>query len=215
MTSRLGVYGGMFDPVHNGHIDAARFAVSLLNLDRLLLVPCANPNHRDPATASSEHRLRMLALAIADFRKLAVDSREIERGGVSYAVDTLAALQAEGAAAGEPCILVFILGLDAFNTLPHWHQWQRIFELAHLLVLNRSGAELDENVAAETGLAERRVRSPDELFVANSGKIYLAEDFDYVLSSTEVRSSLRANESTAQMLDEKVRLYIEDNRLYR
>lgn len=215
MTSRLGVYGGMFDPVHNGHVDAARFAVSLLKLDRLLLVPCANPNHRDPATASSEHRLRMLAMAIADYRKLEIDAREIERGGVSYAVDTLAELRQEGESRGEAVKLVFVLGLDAFNTLPSWHQWHRIFELAHLLVLHRGGAELNEETAAETELATRRVSDPEELFAADSGRIYFAQDFDYILSSTEVRSSLRANDSTEHMLDEKVRLYIEDHRLYR
>jgi len=201
----------MFDPVHNGHIDAARFAVSRLNLDRLLLVPCANPNHRDPATASAEHRLRMLAMAVADFRKLAVDAREIEREGISYAVDTLAELRE----AGEYQQLVFIMGLDAFNTLPQWHQWQRILELSHLLVLNRSGARLDDKVATATDLAARRVSEPEALFAKPSGGIFFAEDFDYVLSSTEVRSSLRANDNTAQMLDEKVRLYIEDHKLYR
>lgn len=211
MTSRLGVYGGMFDPVHNGHIDAARFAVSLLNLDRLLLIPCATPNHRDPATASAEHRLRMLALAIADYRKLAADAREIEREGISYAVDTLAELRDEG----DYQELVFVMGLDAFNTLPQWHQWQRILELCHVLVLNRDGARLDEQAATAIGLASRRVDTPEALFAEHSGRIYVAEDFDYGLSSTQVRSSLRANERTEKMLDEKVRLYIEDHRLYR
>ncbi len=211
MTSRLGVYGGMFDPVHNGHIDAARYAVSLLNLDRLLLIPCATPNHRDPATASAEHRLRMLAMAIADYRKLAADAREIEREGVSYAVDTLAELRDEG----DYQQLVFVMGLDAFNTLPQWHQWQRILELSHVLVLNREGARLDDQAATATGLASRRVDTPEELFAEDRGSIYVAEDFDYGLSSTQVRRSLRANERTDKMLDEKVRLYIEDHRLYR
>jgi nicotinate-nucleotide adenylyltransferase len=201
----------MFDPVHNGHIDAARYAVSLLNLDRLLLIPCAVPNHRDPATASSEDRLRMLALASADYRKLAVDAREIEREGVSYAVDTLAELRQQA----DYQQLVFVMGLDAFNTLPQWHQWQRILELSHLLVLNRNGARLDDSVAIETDLTARRVSDPEALFAEQCGRIYVAEDFDYLLSSTAVRSSLRANEDTTAMLDEKVRLYIEDHRLYR
>jgi nicotinate-nucleotide adenylyltransferase len=201
----------MFDPVHNGHIDAARYAVSLLNLDRLLLIPCATPNHRDPATASAEHRLRMLAMAIADYRKLAADAREIEREGVSYAVDTLAELRDEG----DYQQLVFVMGLDAFNTLPQWHQWQRILELSHVLVLNREGARLDDQAATATGLASRRVDTPEELFAEDRGSIYVAEDFDYGLSSTQVRRSLRANERTDKMLDEKVRLYIEDHRLYR
>ena len=63
MISRLGILGGMFDPVHNGHLEAARYAVQKLQLDLLRLIPCYLPNHRDPAVSDANHRLRMLALA--------------------------------------------------------------------------------------------------------------------------------------------------------
>ncbi len=211
MTGRLGVYGGMFDPVHNGHIAAARTAVAELGLDKLLLVPCANPNHRDPATADSRQRLQMLELAAADYRKLEVDDREIRRQGLSYSVDTLAELQES-----EDCEqLVFVLGMDSFNTLIQWHRWQSILSLCHLLVLGRQQSGPDADTARAIELDQRRVETADELFSREVGNILMFEDFNAAVSSTEVRSALRMNEDTSTMLDEKVQLYIEDNRLYR
>jgi nicotinate-nucleotide adenylyltransferase len=201
----------MFDPVHNGHIEAARTAVAELGLDKLLLVPCANPNHRDPATADSRQRLQMLELAVANYRRLEVDDREIRRQGLSYTVDTLAELRGS-----EDCEqLVFVLGMDSFNTLIRWHEWQSILNLCHLLVLGRQHSKPDAEIARAVELDQRRVESADELFSKAVGNILIFEDFDAAVSSTEVRSSLRMNEDSSTMLDEKVQLYIEDNRLYR
>ena len=211
MTSRIGVYGGMFDPVHIGHIKAASYAAELLELDQVLLIPCATPNHRDPAKASAEQRASMLRLAIQGRPRLKVDCREIERPGVSYAVDTLQSLHDEHSD-GQ---LVFILGLDSFNTLLQWYQWPRLFELAHLLVLNREAGQMDPSVCAEIDYSRRLVGAPGQLFNSASGNIWFARDFDFEVSSSEVRDRLRANEGTGTMLDEKVSLFIEDNRLYR
>lgn len=211
MTSRIGVYGGMFDPVHIGHIKAATFASKLLELDQVLLVPCAIPNHREAACASAEQRISMLQLATQGRKRLKVDGREITRPGISYAVDTVQSLRDEYP--NEQ--LVFILGLDSFNTLPQWHEWRRLFELAHLLVLNRSGGELDQLVCDEVDFSRRLVAEPQQLFSKASGNICFAQDFDIDVSSTRVRDLLRANEETGNLLDEKVGLFIDDNKLYR
>lgn len=201
----------MFDPVHLSHIAAARFAVSHLDLDKLLLVPCATPNHRDPATANAEQRLQMLRLASADYRDLEVDDREIRREGVSYTVDTLAELREKA----ECEQLVFVLGMDAFKAFTEWHDWQRILTLSHLLVLHRDGELPAAELADEVELSQREVADADALFASPAGNILLAQDFTEPVSSTEVRRSLRMNENTEAMLDEKVRLFIEDHRLYR
>ena len=211
MTSRIGVYGGMFDPVHCGHIRAANYAARLLELDRVLLIPCAIPNHRGPAAASPDQRVSMLRLAIQGRPKLEVDCREIERPGVSYAVETLQSLRDEL----NDEQLVFILGLDSFNTLPQWHEWQRLFDLAHLLVLNRQDGSLSDSVCQQIDCRNRLVNKPAELFNKTSGNIWFAEEFAIDVSSSSVRDKLRANEGTGNMIDEKVSLFIEDNRLYR
>src|SRR5690606_2685035 len=112
-AARIGVMGGMFDPVHSGHLQVALTAWHLLELDQLRLVPCHVPNHRAPATATSAQRLEMLQLAAAREPRLRVDAREMERDGISYTVDTLASLRNDFPSSA----LVLVLGMDAFAGL--------------------------------------------------------------------------------------------------
>jgi nicotinate-nucleotide adenylyltransferase len=210
MISRLGVLGGMFDPVHNGHIDAARYARDVLLLDTLKLIPCFKPNHREEAAASSAHRLQMLHLALANEPGLEVDAMEIERGGVSYTVESLAAIRSSQGAEQ----IVFVLGLDSFNTLTQWHRWQEILNLCHLFVLARQGLKPGKELAQTLQLDLRRVAEVRQLFAAPSGNILLAEDFNYQASSTEVRDCLRRGDDVSALLDPEVYAYIQANQLY-
>ena len=89
MIAKLGVLGGMFDPVHNGHIDAARYAKDLLSLDLVNLIPCNIPNHKVQSYAPAEDRLAMIELAIRDESGIEVDDIELQRPSVSYSVETL------------------------------------------------------------------------------------------------------------------------------
>ncbi|MEQ8406985.1 MAG: nicotinate-nucleotide adenylyltransferase [Gammaproteobacteria bacterium] len=211
MIKRLGLFGGMFDPVHNGHLDAARFAQAELALDSLRLVPCATPNHRDSARVAGKHRLQMLRLAIADEEGMVADDIELTRPGVSYSVDTLTQVR-------EQVItehIVFILGLDAFCSLTKWHNWQQMFELCHLFILGRAGNRIDSATLSATEFAQRQVNTAEEMFASSHGKILLAEEFSYEASSSAVRKALRMHDDVSPLLHPKVQLYIEDNRLYR
>ena len=89
MKSRLGVLGGMFDPIHNGHVEAARFACQLLSLDLVKMIPCHIPNHRDSAVSNTTHRLNMLRLAIGSDGRLEPDDIELRKNRVSYSVETM------------------------------------------------------------------------------------------------------------------------------
>lgn len=211
MSSRLGILGGMFDPVHNGHVAAARFAVESLSLDLLKMVPCHIPNHREQLQLSAQHRLKMLDLALRFENKLAVDDCEIRRGGVSYAVDTVADMRANG----NWDQIVFVLGVDAFNGLPQWHEWQTLLQTCHLFVLGRQNQPVAaSSVALEIGLEQRRVVEPEHLFEAPVGQIFIAEDFDVELSSTQVREALAKGDDVAPLIDAQVCEYISDNALY-
>ncbi len=201
----------MFDPVHNGHLDAARFVLGKLALDSLKMIPCATPNHRDAARVQAQHRLQMLRLALADEEKIEADDIELTRTGVSYSVDTLQELTDRGISKQ----LVFVLGLDAFNAITQWHEWQKMFALSHLCVLGRPGTLLDEEALAPVGLEQRLVSSADELFASSAGKVLLLEEFQYDASSSGVRRALRMEEDVSSLLPTKVQLYIDDNRLYR
>lgn len=210
MISRLGVYGGMFDPVHKGHIHAACHVRDLLGLELVKLIPCKQPNHRENALASSGDRVAMLELAIADEGALEVDTCELEREGVSYAVETLEYLRGKYGAAQ----LVFILGMDSFNSLTAWHRWESLQDLCHLLVLSRQGEKPDSQLAETLYLDDRKVEQPAQLFSKPSGNIYIDTGFAHHASSSQVRRGLIEEESIEDLLDSNVFNFIVEHGLY-
>jgi len=220
MRQRIGVMGGMFDPVHTGHISAAVTALDCLSLDELRLIPCATPFHRDAAVADADDRLAMLKLAAQTDARLLVDDRELKRQGISYTVDTLLSLHV-----GFPdSILVLVLGEDAFLGLPHWHKWQQLFELCHICVINRPATgqlqRSDDSGAPQAlqrELVSRQVHKVDELFSKQTGRIFLLNKEALQIASNELRKQLRAgaDSSAATMLPAAVSHYIAEHNLYR
>ena len=146
------LYGGTFDPVHDGHIAVALAAACALETT-IALLPSADPPHRAPPGASAEQRAAMLDLAVAGYPRLWVDRRELHREGPSYTVDTLRAVRAE-IGPREP--LVWLLGADAFRDLPIWREWRALFVLAHFVVAVRPGHALDRLNADLVQKAEGR-----------------------------------------------------------
>jgi len=139
------VYGGTFDPVHEGHVAIAQAAADALDARCALLIPCGDPPHRQRPRAPGPARAQMLRLAFAVDPRFAVDERELRRSGPSYTVDTLSELRRE---LGPDLPIVLLLGVDAANGLPSWHQPQRLPALAHLLVVARPNIALDAKVYA-------------------------------------------------------------------
>ena len=130
----LGVFGGTFDPVHLGHLSVAWEAAELLDAE-VRLIPTNVPPHRPPPMASADERVAMLRVALRGQDRLTLDTRELERSGPSYTVDTLAELRAE---LGQRA-LVLLVGADMFAQLPAWDRWHELFDLAHVGVLSRPG----------------------------------------------------------------------------
>src|SRR4029453_3192092 len=139
MRSVLGVFGGTFDPIHCGHLELAREVRAGLNLDAVRFIPAGDPPHRAAPVAPAIHRLAMVELAIADDPGLEVDTREIQRRGRSYSVETLEDLRCEAPA--RP--LALIVGGDAFLGFPGWHRWRELFALAHVIVVARPGVSFE------------------------------------------------------------------------
>ncbi len=183
----LAVFGGTFDPIHLGHLCVAWEASELLDAD-VLMMPSGIPPHRSPPVASAPQRLAMLEVALRRQSRLIVDARELARSGPSYTVDTLTELRAEN---GERP-LVLLLGADAFAGLPGWHDWRRLFELAHIGVLSRPGgqASLPEELQRETG--DRWVDNPAVLQSAPAGRLVALAVTPLAISATRIRELLAA-----------------------
>lgn len=181
----LAIFGGTFDPVHVGHLSVAWEASELLDAE-VRLVPANVPPHRSAPRASAAQRVAMLRAALRGQDRLRLDTRELDREGPSYSVDTLAGLRRE--AAGRPLIL--LLGMDAFNGLSSWHRWRELFGLAHVGVLKRPGVEraLPSELAAE--VAPRRTGDIAALHAETAGRVVELDVTPLEVSATRIRQLL-------------------------
>jgi len=214
MPQAIGIFGGTFDPIHFGHLRPALELQEQLGLQRMLMLPCAVPPHRPQPLASSEQRLAMLQLAIADEPTLELDQRELQRGGPSYMVDTLHSLREE--LGNTP--LCLCLGLDAFLGLPGWHRWQELLELAHIAVAHRPGWKLEQTMIAPElqRLMESHLRTESTaLSESPAGAILLQPVTQLAISATDIRERIAAGHSARYLMPEQVWNYIQEKQLYR
>lgn len=137
MSSRVGLLGGTFNPIHNGHLAIARETREALELDRVVLIPTGDPPHKpQEGLAPARHRYEMVRLAIASDPLLALSDVEVRRAGKSYSIDTVRLLQTEY---GKEARLYFLIGLDAFLELPTWRDPETLLTLCSFVVLSRPG----------------------------------------------------------------------------
>jgi nicotinate-nucleotide adenylyltransferase len=210
---RVGVMGGMFDPIHLGHLQAAARVRQKLALDAVLLVPCGNPVHRGKAFASADERCAMVALAIEQEPWLQLDLREAHSAAPSYTFDTLAALHAE-----QPAVSwQLLLGIDAFLTLPAWKQWLQLLVMANLVVMTRPGYQLREAAMPLELLAEwseRRVADAAAFQQCQQGAILCLDVQSAALSSTQVRHLVKTGADLGPILHPAVAAHIRRRGLY-
>lgn len=219
MTRRcIVVLGGSFDPVHLGHVALAEYFVRLLTPDELRLLPTGNPWQKSALQAASADRIEMLRLA---FRRqpvpVVIDDQEIRRGKPTYTIDTLRALRAE---CGPAASIVFLLGADQLRQLHTWHEWEKLFDYAHLCAASRPGFSMDNahlppEVAREFS---RRAATAVQIHDAPHGLSYLARNLAVDVSATRIRSAMQCDAGTASLkplLPAAVLDYIEQHHLYR
>lgn len=149
----LAILGGTFDPIHHGHLRAAWEAAEALDAD-VRLVPARTPPHRPPPVADAAGRVALLRAALSGQDRLGIDTRELDREGPSYTVDTLASLRAE---IGADRPLVLLVGADAFAGLASWRRWEELFGFAHIGVLTRPGSGHEPSPELAAFIAGRRV----------------------------------------------------------
>lgn len=206
----VALLGGTFDPIHFGHLRTALEIKQQLGLDEMRLIPCHVPAHREPPTFPAAERLKMVQLAIENEPELTCDAREIERNGVSYTVDTLASLRED---LGKEVALVLVVGMDAFLSLPTWHEWQSIPQFAHILVAARPGASGPSAGVMERFLHAREATEVKELKEAAYGRVLMQRMTPLEISSTHIRDLVRRNQSPRYLLPDSVWDYMQQNLL--
>jgi len=208
----LGILGGTFDPVHNAHLAIARLSLEVLGLTRVLWMPTGAPGYRIAPLAPGEDRVAMLERAIAGEPRYAIDVRELAPRHSGYTVDTLAALRTEY---GDQVPLVLLMGGDQFAKLDGWHQWRRLFGLAHLAVFERSGRGPKASGAVHAELVARRAPHEGDWRRHPAGTVLCVEMAPLEISATAIRRAIARGEDVARLLPRAVLDYIGARRLYR
>lgn len=183
----IGIFGGTFAPIHNGHLQLALTARDRLGLSQVRLVPAARPPLRGQPRVSAARRLEWVKLAIQGHPRLVADDRELKRDGASYTVDTLASLREEF----PRTPLCLLLGQDAAQQLPQWQRWESLLDYAHLVFFNRPGVQPHFPVPLARVLREREAHEPSELHKALAGLWWHCEMPPVDLSASAIRAALR------------------------
>lgn len=207
---KIAIYGGTFDPVHKGHIATALTIQKIFRFDAFHFVPCKNPLLKPKASASAEHRVHMLQLALDMHPQFTVDCREIQRNTPSRMVDTLDSFRLELPKAS----ITLILGMDAFLSLPAWYDWERLPELAHLLVIQRPGVTPHFSVPLQQLLKKYQTDDLQQLNNNEAGSILFLDAGYFDISSTDVREYIQTGRDVTSLLDRQVLDYIQDKKLY-
>ena len=206
----LGILGGTFDPIHYGHLRPAQEIFRALDLAEIRFIPAANPPHRRTPVATAEQRSRMVALAVAGIPGFVVDKREIDRGGLSYTVETLESLRQEWGSRS----LCLMMGTDAFEGIGSWHQADRLPTLANIIVMTRPGWNISGSLALPSWAQDRIERDQKKLNQHISGKIVFQAVTPQPISATQVRKAIAHGEPVENFMPAAVLEYIRTNRIY-
>jgi len=206
----LALLGGTFDPVHYAHLRCADDARVNLGLESLSLLPAGVPPHRVSPQASKAQRLKMLQLALAEFPQLQIDTRELDRDGPSYMVDTLQELRNESP--HRPLLLV--IGQDAANDLDRWQRWQDLFELAHIVIMTRPGQRPAYRSELEQKIERRLHADVQSLLESTAGGVLALQVEAIDVCATTIKTMISLGRSPRGMLPGPVLDYINEEGLY-
>ena len=201
----IGILGGTFDPIHEGHFHIAKQVLNRLGLEQVQFMPCSLPVHRGEPHASANDRCAMIELMIANQPAFVLNTLELDRGGPSFMIDSLREIRDQ-----IDSTLVLVLGADTFNDFTNWKSPHEILQLAHLVVCHRPGYEVDPEI-----FREYRVDFPVALSERSAGAILMLEVEANDCSSSAVRAALVQGNRPEQCIRPVVANYIDEHHLYR
>lgn len=196
--TRIGLFGGTFDPIHYGHLNAAWQSLQTLALEQVWFIPNHLPPHRARPQASAVQRVAMIELAIADIQAFQVNRVEVDKNKPSYTIDTLIALQQHHADAE----FYWLMGNDSFNSLPSWHRWQEISRYARLIVLTRPGHPLKISPELEAWLSQ----------AGNQVKSVAITELN--IASTDIKQQFQLKQVPRFLLPDAVLDYCQQQQIY-
>ena len=204
---RIAILGGTLDPIHNGHLAAAHSVAEAFQVDEVHFVPAFSPPHKQTKGITSPfHRFAMVALATISFGHFRASTIEVDALERRYTVETLEAMKQTYPGAH----LLFIVGTDMYQEIETWKNFRRLFELAHLVIVNRPGFPFREDVAPFTVLEQTQTPS----LPVSSAAVFYLPFVKLPISSTEIREECKRGEQVSQWLPPEVWSYIERNKLY-
>ena len=208
----IGFFGGTFNPIHYGHLRSALELRESLQLAEVRMVPAAEPPHRAAPACPAAVRAELVALAVADEPGLSCDSRELERDGPSYTIDSLRELRAE---LGGQTSLCLIVGADAVAGLESWHRWRELIDYAHLVVIARPGWELPASGTVADWLQQHSTGAAETLQHNPCGRVILQQLRPLAIASTEIRELVASGRSPRYLVPDVVWERIRELDLYR
>jgi nicotinate-nucleotide adenylyltransferase len=213
---RAAIYGGTFDPVHNGHLKVARRVQKLFGLEQVIFVPaCVPPHKRGTGITSAYHRFAMLSLATEHDERLRVSTIELEQPDRPYAVETVARMQER---LGSNCRLFFVMGADSWSEITTWREWERLLTMCDHIVVTRPGYEVNANASLAESLIDVRGKSDEAvqaIITSPAPQIFLTDAVFEDVSATDIRTAAQGNDELINMVPPEVAAYIKKYGLYR
>ena len=208
----IGILGGTFDPVHNGHLRLAIEFFERLNLEQLKLIPLHLPPHRDPPVANPEQRLAMLQLALENTEGIFIDECELRKDKTSYTIETITLVKNE---IGDVPVCL-LMGMDAFVKIHTWYRWNELLDLVHIAIADRPGNNINEYDQAVAELIKTHLTGHlSDLHETTAGKIIKLTVPMLDISATQIRNIIASDRSARGLLPDTVIAYINSKNLYK
>jgi len=207
---KIGIFGGTFNPIHFGHLRVALECKQALSLDEMRMMICSQPPHREHPGVTALQRKAMLELATAGDSDLILDTREMDRSGLSYSIDTLVSLRSDF----PDDALFMVIGSDSFQSLDSWHRWEELLDYCHIVIARRPDNLSDETSPIGITLQDHFITHSKSDIKDKSGLLIPVVVSQLEISSTTIRGLIKQAKSPKYLLPDSVLHYIKENSLY-